>query len=516
MTKDNIILLGFMASGKSHIGKMLAKKLGFSLLDTDSLIEEEQGISIKDIFAQKGESHFRKLEAKVIKNLSNAKNSIIVAGGGAPIFFENSQVLKALGPNFYLDIGFEMILRRLKNSDRRPLGQVDTPEDLSKLKELYTFRRPIYMNLGHNIDVASENRERACDEIITRYQALKELSHLKTLNIEHPHHRYQILFASIENIQNILLSLGLDNHRPVIITSDHLTRVLQEPLKIIGSKLKDAAILTMKDGEQYKNLSSINQLHEKMFALNLTRKTVVLAIGGGNVGDVAGFASAIYLRGLPFIQIPTSLLAMVDSSIGGKTGVDLDFGKNLVGSFYPPKAVLIDKTFLKTLPREEFSCGMAEVIKHAIIADPSLFFKLKESFDEETIEQALKVKAGIVFSDPYEQNIRAHLNLGHTFAHAIEKVSDYKIKHGFAVAMGLVMATKMALKLSTLEENFLADLEELLQKYGLPIKMPEDISIKELVLAMKHDKKRDNLGLKLILPKRLGQVCIKSVDENDF
>lgn len=515
MIKDNIVLLGFMASGKSHIGALLASKLQFSLYDTDAMIEEEQGMSIKSIFSHKGEGYFRKLESETIQKLSGVKNAVVVVGGGAPMLFDNVQMLKALGHLFYLDVGFNVILKRLKNSDKRPLGQANTPEDLAKLKELYTFRRPIYAGLGQAI-ATDENKEHTADAIIKRYYAIKDLAGLKRISIEHPHHRYQIFMGELSNISNILLFLGLFEHRAVIITSNHLALNLAKPLEMLKAKLKDPSLITIKDGEEHKNLATINQIHEKMFNLKLTRKTVVLALGGGNVGDVAGFAASIYLRGVPFIQVPTTLLAMVDSSIGGKTGVDLSFGKNLVGSFYAPKAVLLDKSFLNSLPKVEISCGMAEVIKHAIIADPKLFYDLKHGFDHFSLERALKVKADIVYSDPYEQNIRAHLNLGHTFAHAIEKVSNYQIKHGFAVAMGLVLATKMADKLGILEENILPELLDLLEKYELPTSLPKSIDFKAMIDAMKHDKKRDNSGLKLILPKKLGRVVIKAVDEKDL
>lgn len=511
---SNIILMGFMASGKSHIGAMLAKKLGFSLIDTDAQIEKQQGMSIKSIFNLKGEGYFRRLEVKTIAKLSQVKNSVIVLGGGAPISFDNAQVLKN-GHCFYLDISLDVIIKRLQNSDKRPLGGANTADELKKIKELYNFRRPIYENLGHSINV-SDNKNLICDEIIRRFHALNSLAGLKAVHIDHPA-RYPIIFGGIENIDNILSSLGLSDHQPVIITSDHLQNELKEPLSQMVQKLTNPLILCLKDGEKYKNMDSVQQILKQMFEHDLTRKTVVLAVGGGNVGDVAGFLASIFLRGVPFIQIPTTLLAMVDSSIGGKTGVDNEFGKNLIGAFYTPKAVLLDESFLKSLPKDELACGMAEVIKHAIIADRDLFLKLKNgSFDASLIEQALKVKADIVYSDPFEQNIRAYLNLGHTYGHAIEKISRYEIKHGFAVAMGLVLATRMAKKLGMLEEDFLPELEEILEKYHLPTKMPENIDMKDVMAAMKHDKKRDNVSLKLILPQKIGQVCVKAVSEQEL
>jgi 3-dehydroquinate synthase len=278
---------------------------------------------------------------------------------------------------------------------------------------------------------------------------------------------------------------------------------------------KSMAIITIKDGEQHKNAESIEHIHRSLFEQNFNRSSVVLALGGGNVGDVAGFAAANFMRGIPVIQIPTTLLAMVDSSVGGKTGIDLSFGKNLIGAFHNPRAVLIDPDFLKSLPDVEFACGMAEIIKHAIIGDRELFSDLEQSFDPTTlIERAVQVKTQIVFADPRENNIRANLNLGHTFAHAIEKVSDYQIKHGQAVAIGLMLATKLAHRLGYLKNDFSDQLEKLLKKYHLPTELPSNMDKNALIKAMLHDKKRDRHGLKFILPHDLGDVRAEYVEEN--
>jgi shikimate kinase/3-dehydroquinate synthase len=515
-TKNNIILCGFMASGKSRIGAMLAEKLACPLYDLDAIIEKSSGLSIKDIFAKKGELYFRGLELQAIKKLAKVENSIIVTGGGAPTFFDSLEALRSLGVLYYLDANFALILKRLKKSTKRPLGTLSSPEEFERLKRLYLFRRPLYMSIAHNIDVNHEDKERTCSEIREHFNAQKQLESTRSISVDEVQNGYEIFLGAglLKHLNFILDYVGLTHHRAALVTSDSLAKTL----KFFIDKMaltKSMAIITIKDGEQHKNAESIEHIHRSLFEQNFNRSSVVLALGGGNVGDVAGFAAANFMRGIPVIQIPTTLLAMVDSSVGGKTGIDLSFGKNLIGAFHNPRAVLIDPDFLKSLPDVEFACGMAEIIKHAIIGDRELFSDLEQGFDPTTlIERAVQVKTQIVFADPRENNIRANLNLGHTFAHAIEKVSDYQIKHGQAVAIGLMLATKLAHRLGYLKNDFSDQLEKLLKKYHLPTELPSNMDKNALIKAMLHDKKRDRHGLKFILPHDLGDVRAEYVEEN--
>ncbi len=515
-SRSNIILVGFMASGKSRVGEMLAKRLGYELIDTDAIIQKEQSHSIKDIFTKQGEWHFRHLETEVIKSLRTKEHSVIVAGGGAPMFFDNAQILKGLGQLFYLDASLSLILKRLENNESRPLAG-----DLDKIKALYIYRRPVYLGLGMSVDVNHENKAQTCDEIIERFKAGNRLSKFAQTTISDVGHHYRIIHQddSLTMLADTIAELGLKDHQPIIVTTDRLQQTLAPHIDHIQSALsQNVQVISFGDGEEHKNHCSIDHIQKQMFAKGLTRKSLVLALGGGNVGDVAGFAASTYLRGVPFIQIPTTLLSMVDASIGGKTGIDLPIGKNLVGAFHNPHAVIIDPSLLKTLPKDDFACGMAEVIKHAIIADRDLFYALKN--DElalpEIIERALRVKAFIVLADPREKNIRAHLNLGHTFGHAIEKVSNYQIKHGAAVAIGLVEACRLAQKLGILEADFQNELALLLEKFGLPTTLPTHLNKHELLEAMRVDKKRDDTGLRFVLPKRIGEVIMRRVDEQDI
>jgi 3-dehydroquinate synthase len=245
-------------------------------------------------------------------------------------------------------------------------------------------------------------------------------------------------------------------------------------------------------------------------AAGLDRQSAVIAVGGGVIGDMAGFAAATYLRGVPFVQVPTSLLAMVDASVGGKTGVDLPQGKNLVGAFKQPVAVLMDMATLSTLPSDEFRAGLAEVVKHGVIGAPRLFTQLEEEGPVNLLQlvaDAVRVKVRIVELDPYERNVRAHLNLGHTFGHAIEQVSQYSVRHGEAVAVGMVAAANMAVELGRCDTALAERIYTLLDRLGLPVSV-SGYSVEAIRAAMAQDKKRSGKKLRFIIPQALGDVVM--------
>ncbi|MGE0713781.1 MAG: 3-dehydroquinate synthase, partial [Planctomycetota bacterium] len=279
-----------------------------------------------------------------------------------------------------------------------------------------------------------------------------------------------------------LRAWGLAPGPVAVVSEDHLLArwgpALGAGLALAGFELRACPI---QGGEQHKTLASAALLYERFAALELDRGAVVLALGGGVVGDLAGFAAATWLRGVPFVQAPTSLLAMVDSAVGGKTGVDLPQGKNLVGAFKQPAGVLIDLETLGTLPPEELRAGLAEVVKHALLASPALFARLEgaaaeqlcdPSFLGELVHDALAVKVAIVAADPLERGERALLNLGHTFGHAFERCSGYRLRHGEAVAVGLVAAAELAERLGRATPGHAARVQACLARLGLPTCLP--------------------------------------------
>ncbi|MEZ4672874.1 MAG: 3-dehydroquinate synthase family protein [Caldilineaceae bacterium] len=241
----------------------------------------------------------------------------------------------------------------------------------------------------------------------------------------------------------------------------------------------------------------------------LDRKSPVISLGGGVIGDMAGFAAASYLRGVPFVQIPTSLLAMVDASVGGKTGVDLPQGKNLVGAFKHDNLVIIDTAVMRTLPAAEFRSGLAEVIKHGIIGAPELFHGEEEGPTNlvHLVSDAVRVKVEVVEEDPFEEGRRATLNLGHTFGHAIELVSNFTVRHGEGVALGLVAATEMAAALEYCDPSLVGRVRNVLDRVELPTQL-NGYDVQAVIAAMGHDKKRVGKNIRFIIPQAIGDVVM--------
>jgi 3-dehydroquinate synthase len=305
------------------------------------------------------------------------------------------------------------------------------------------------------------------------------------------------------------------NTKTAIITN---TKVAGLHLGYLLKKInaKELYIITLQDGEQYKNQKSIDYILEALFNHKFNRNSTLIAFGGGVIGDMTGYAASIYQRGIDFIQIPTTLLSQVDASVGGKTGINNNYGKNLIGAFYQPKAVYIDSYFLKTLPKREFSAGIAEIVKMAVMFNKEFFEFLQNNdlHNEENLKKAIKysveTKADVVSKDEKEKGLRAALNYGHTFGHVIEKETAYKTYlHGESVAIGMIMANKLAQKLSLLTQEEANRIKELLQRYDLPTTYKiKDTN--EFYEAFFLDKKSEDNKLKFILPNGIGDLCIKN------
>lgn len=298
-----------------------------------------------------------------------------------------------------------------------------------------------------------------------------------------------------------------------IITNETVSKL---HLKTLQKKIKakEQYVVTLKDGEEYKNLETIEYILDELFQNRLDRKSILLAFGGGVVGDMTGFAASIYQRGIKFIQIPTTLLSQVDASVGGKTGVNNKFGKNLIGTFHQPAAVYCESEFLKTLPKREFNAGVSEIIKMAVMFDKE-FFKWLQNADlnkkedlQNTIKKCIEIKAKVVEEDEKESGVRAVLNYGHTFAHVIEHESGYgTFLHGEAVSMGIVMANELAKNIGLITNNEAAKVEELLKKHNLPTKYKiKDVN--KFYDAFFLDKKSSNSKITFILPDGIGKYKI--------
>jgi 3-dehydroquinate synthase len=326
---------------------------------------------------------------------------------------------------------------------------------------------------------------------------------------------YDVLVAEglLEQAGQRLRSAGLPAGRCAVITNPtlgaHHLPALTRALSAAGF---EPVVCEIPEGEAHKTLTTVSAVYDRLAQARLARNEPVIALGGGVVGDLAGFVAATWLRGVPFVQIPTTLLSMVDASVGGKVAVDLPQGKNLVGAFKQPALVLIDPAVLHTLPAIEYRSGLAEVVKTAIIGDPVLFEQLAGSGPRSLvgmIADTVRIKAQIVERDPYETSDRAWLNLGHTFGHALELVSGYKLRHGEAVALGMVAATALSERLNLAERTLGTRVRSMIRRLGLRVQY--DFDIHEARAAMNTDKKRRSQALRFVLPVRIGQVVV--VDE---
>lgn len=344
---------------------------------------------------------------------------------------------------------------------------------------------------------------------------------MRTINVTYPGGRYPIYLGEngLTETGHRLAELGYQG-RCAVITNSFIGRHHAEPvLKSLRESGFDPIRIDIPDGEQFKTLETVSALYGRLVEAKLDRRSPILALGGGVLGDTAGFAAATYLRGVPFVQIPTTLLAMVDSSVGGKTGVDLPQGKNLVGAFKQPELVIIDPKVLTTLPEAEFRAGLAEVVKAGIIDAPALFAALEEGSGDRNaivpppyslewlLYEAVNVKVRVVEADPYEQGRRAALNLGHTFGHAFERLSNFQMRHGEAIAIGTVCAAHLATRLGYCPEATTARITLLLERLGLPTQLPH-YDPEAVWTAMATDKKRQGNTLRFILPRAIGDVDI--------
>ncbi len=344
-----------------------------------------------------------------------------------------------------------------------------------------------------------------------------------TINVAYPTGSYPIYLG--ENVLNkageYLAELG-HSGRCAVVTNPTVGRHHAEPLLDSLNKAGfNPTRIDISDGEQFKTLDTVRSLYDKFIAAKLDRRSPVIALGGGVLGDTAGFAAASFLRGVPFVQIPTTILSLVDAGVGGKTGVDMPQGKNLVGAFKQPEVVIMDPTVLSTLPATEYRSGMAEVVKHGILEATELFAALEAGgtgdFPQsllpasypltQMLHDAVSVKIRIVQEDPFEQGRRAALNLGHTFGHTFEQLSNFKIRHGEGVAMGIVCAARLATRLGYCSGSSTERILTLIEKIGLPTRHPP-YPAEQIWATMFTDKKRAGNTIRFILPRDIGDVDI--------
>lgn len=504
----HIFLYGPPGTGKSTIGKKLAGNLMLPFIDLDRVIETNAGISIPQIMEQQGEPAFRDLESAALKNLLNEKESVVALGGGALLRDENQAFAENNGKVILLMAELPTLLERLHNdSGKRPLlaGNLST-----KLSSLLAKRREHYNNFPLCIRIDGKSAKENAHQV----QVILGRHHLSAMG----EYDAVVQNGGVEQLGEMLKSRGMQN--PIIVTDENVAKFHAEKVVVsFRSSGFDPKVLIVPAGEAFKNLETISQLWHGFLEAGLDRKSTVIALGGGVIEDMAGFAASTYMRGIVWVGLPTTLLSMVDASLGGKTGFDLPEGKNLIGSFYPPKLVLADPKLLETLPEPELISGMAEVVKHGIISDPELFnlcvrgLGFVKSNLVEIVKRAMAVKVKVIEDDPYEKGFRAALNLGHTVGHAVELVSKFRLRHGEAVAIGMVAEAKLAERLTVASPGLSDAIARSLSAIGLPVNIPLDLPREELIRAMKMDKKKSKDVVRFALPVEIGKVELVDVTD---
>lgn len=503
---SHIFLYGPPGTGKSTIGRILANNLNLPFVDVDRVIEANAGMFISQIMEGQGEAAFRDMETAALRSLVAERESVIALGGGALLREENRVLAETQGTVVLLMAELSTLFERLKDdAGKRPLLAGDVRE---KLTSLLDQRREHYSSFAIQYHVDGKTAEQNVLQIQIRLGRF----HLRAMG------EYDVLVQPVAQIGNLLNEHGLKNL--IVVTDENVGKFHADN---VMTSLREAGfaprVITIPAGEDYKNLETIQTLWHGFLEHGLDRKSTVIALGGGVIGDMTGFAASTYMRGIHWVGIPTTLLSMVDASLGGKTGFDLPEGKNLIGSFYPPKLVLADPQVLKTLPERELISGMAEVVKHGIISDPALFDLCARGLEcvkddlEQIVKRAMSVKIKVIEEDPYERAFRAALNLGHTVGHAVELVSRFELRHGEAIAIGIVVEAQLAEQLMVAAKGLSDTIRDVLLKVGLPVQIPAEYPREEIIQAMRVDKKKNAKAIRFALPAAIGKVELVDVTD---
>ena len=531
-TGSRIILIGFSTTGKSRVGREVAKRLGWELVDTDEEIVRLAGKSIAQIFAEEGEEHFRQLERQVLAKACGKERAVIAAGGGAILDSRNRELMKRRGVVVCLEATPETIYQRLlKDTEAsgplRPLLAVPNPSE--RINQLKEYRQPYYAMADWTVHTDELSVEEVCQEVIRGWHycsraCLGDIArHQSDLACEvvtaTEHYPVFVGWGLLYHLGEKFNQAGLSG--TVYLISDETvffiygTRVMKS-LQSIGFSVHHFVVPS---GEITKTLDTAIKIYDWLVEQRAERDDIIVALGGGMIGDLAGFVAATFLRGLPLVQVPTSLVAMVDAAIGGKTAVNHPKAKNLIGAFYQPCLVIADVQALTTLPRRELISGWSEVIKHGLILDAEFFEFLEGNAPElsrlepdtaiKAIRGSAAIKARVVSEDEKERGKRTLLNYGHTIAHGLEAATSYeRFLHGEAVAIGMMGAAMMSHNLGLLPQEVVERQRALLERFGLPTSCTE-VDLPSVLKAMELDKKVRGKAVRWVLLSGIGQPVIR-------
>ena len=536
---QQIVLIGLSGVGKSSVGVVLAERLGWPLVDTDEFVSAQEGRTPAELITSNGEAAFRAIEERVVAEAAKQAPAVIATGGGAFLSARSRRALGERGLICWLDATPGEIARRLRqdpNPSERPL----LGEDLEgRLQELDDERRVHYSHADLWVPAQGLSAEEVATRILRAWaggaSALAGGSRrLERLGTEPPavgpaaivdtgEERYPIWVGAGElaRLPDRLRQLGLEGTVYLVVDEAVMQAHGQRLVDALDASGYRGASYVVPPGESSKRLRVAEEIYRWLAESRAERRDVVVALGGGVVGDLAGYVAATYLRGMPFVQVPTSVLAMNDAAIGGKVAVDLPDGKNLVGAFHQPRAVISDVELLRTLPRRAFTEGLAEVVKHSLILDPLLLGELERNAgrltgaepDEEllirVIARSSRLKALIVSSDPTERGLRAILNYGHTIGHALEAVTGYQdYRHGEAVAVGMMGAARIGERMGLLDNELVARQADVLRGLGLPLVAP-GVNSDRVLETMSLDKKVEAGKLRFVLLEAFGRPVVR-------
>lgn len=499
MTSQPLVLIGLPGSGKSTVAQAIGQAAGRPVFVMDAMIEAEAGATISEIFAASGESHFRALESDLLKRLVTEEPDAVIDGGGGLVLQPiNRSLLAKKAKTVWLDAPDTVLLERLVGTRDRPLLAGD-PE--AKLRNLRRERLVHYTDAADAV-VPTVGLDEA--EVARRVIAAVEAA---------PHRAGHRLVEEVKLADGrsypVVVGRGVVDELSALVPerSARVAIVTQPGIGINVETGRNQRVFTVEDGEQAKRLDVVGSLASQFAEWGMTRADCVVSVGGGVVSDLAGFTAASYHRGIPVIHVSTTLLGQIDAAIGGKTGVNLPEGKNLVGAFWQPEAVICDVGHLGTLPPREFRSGMGELAKYHFLGGG----RLDEVELVERVARSVRIKADVVGGDEREGGRRAILNYGHTLAHALETAGRYDLRHGEAVGIGLIYAAELGLRLGRIDQDRVDEHRRVVSAYGLDSTVPEGMDHEELIDLFSRDKKAID-GVTFVLDGPAGVEPVKLED----
>jgi shikimate kinase/3-dehydroquinate synthase len=537
----NLIITGFSGTGKSLVAKEVALRLNWDFLDTDDEIVKQAGKPIAEIFRQDGEGRFRELEREMIRKACQQRHTVISIGGGAIVDPQNYELLAKTGLIVCLEAKPETIYERLfreaacnPGTEIRPLLAVDNP--LERIRQLKATRQSYYAKADWTIHTDGLSISEVAEEVIRASRLLRRYAPRNDKErgqsgidkdiaclVETTTQSYPVFvgYGLLDKLGEKMKKAALSGTATIISDENVFSLYVSKAEGVLKSAGFAVNSFVVPAGEETKSIDYAIKIYDFLVEHRAERDDIIIALGGGMVGDLAGFVAATFLRGMPWIQVPTSLVAMVDASIGGKVGINHPEGKNLIGAFYQPNLVLADPQTLTTLHQRELTSGWAEVIKHGLILDEEFVQFLESNVDKLTklepelltraIARSAAIKAQVVSQDEKEkEGKRTILNYGHTIAHGLEAATQYKrFLHGEAVAIGMVGAAKLSQRLGLLPSAAVERQQALLQKFHLPTDFT-GLDLTGITKAMEVDKKVKEKAIRWVLLQGIGKVVIRS------